>query len=316
MRLRRIFGSVFLLVLLGVAFLFCKKPIEKELHRLRPESLTLTPEQSSHHTQSISRYHLGFPNLISALMWVRLLQTASHQKVAPGRVSWEYTQLRSIASLDPDFDRAYSFGSVFLTVFLQDHEGAKLILERWARRNPTRWQPHYLLGFHQYHNLGDFTQGAQSMLKAAALPGAPGWLTALGVRLFSEASSLMQSLQLALEVAEGIQEGEGRVRILKRIRVLNYYIQKQSWIDALAQYEEKYQRGPAGIESLKPYWVSNQRQLASLNDTVEVSPEIAAILRERFQFSYDPASQEFTAPESASLEKEKLGIHKRKKKAS
>jgi len=106
-------------------------------------------------SQSLRKYHLGFGNLLADLIWIHLLQEATHEKLPPGTVSWEFIQLDSITTLDPKFNTAYSFGASFLSVFRQDKIGAKILLEKWVKHRSQNWQPHFLLGYHLYYEMGE-----------------------------------------------------------------------------------------------------------------------------------------------------------------
>ena len=121
------------LLSLVVACLFAKYSLEVRLYEALAQKPNLQPGQARYHSDSLKQYNLGFENLIAALIWVQLLQRSSYEKIKEGRVSWEFSQLDAVTGLDRNFERAYSYGAIFLSVFKRDKLGAKLLLEKWGR---------------------------------------------------------------------------------------------------------------------------------------------------------------------------------------
>lgn len=222
-------------------------------------------------------------------MWVQLLQQSTNQPIQDEHVSWEFTYLDGITELDPHFERAYSFGATFLSVFKQDSLGAKLILEKWVRRRPHYWRANYLLGFHYFHELKDANLGSLYILRAARMDSAPSWISSLGVRVLSETGALAQALKLSLELYPGINDLEGRFRLKRRIRSLNYTLQYKGWESALKKYRAKWQAEPETIRELRPFLQSEVREVSSVFDD-KVSEELEEMIREPFAFYYDDIS--------------------------
>jgi tetratricopeptide (TPR) repeat protein len=86
-------------------------------------------------------------------------------------------------SLDPRFNIAYRFGSIFLAEKFPGGAGrpdlAIALLEKGYRANPTRWQYLQDVGFVYYWWVGDYRQAGEWFHKAAGIPGAPWWLRSL-----------------------------------------------------------------------------------------------------------------------------------------
>jgi hypothetical protein len=268
--------------------LVAKYTLEVHLSEALSRRPSLESSQARYHSDSLKQYNLGFANLLAALMWVQLLQSSTYEQITQGRVSWEFSQLDAVTSLDRSFERAYSYGAIFLSVFKRDKLGAQLLLEKWAKYRPNYWRVHYILGYHLYYEMGDFHEGSKEMLKAASLEGAPTWLNSLGIRLLSQSGALIQALKLSLELYPGLRDEQGRDRLRLRIRSLNYSLHKSAWDRALAQYRKKEKGEPSNTEALYPYIGLELRNLSSLIDVGEVSEELAQVLGESFGFYYDP----------------------------
>lgn len=260
----------------------------------------------------LKHYCLGFQQFVGAISWIHLLQAASERPIAGQELSWEFTQLNNITELDPNFDLAYGFGSVFLSVFRRDNLGAKRILEKWIARRPYSWRAHYLLGYHLYAEMGDYRAAAPYILKAGSLPQAPGWLSALGIRLLSETGALFQSLKLSVELYEGLESSESQRRLKMRIRNLNYAIQKSNWEKAVVSYQEKYRRDPMSLDQVKDYAQGQMRELSSILDPGNLHSELLSLLAERFDFYFDREQRQVRSrisPEQLGLER--IGVFKK-----
>ena len=231
-------------IALSVVFLVCcvaaKITFQRRLGpHLKPAGKTdLQVAEASFYGHSLKRYSFGFDNVVADLLWVDLLQQAAYEKISSGRVSWEYSQLDAVTTLDPHFKTAFQFSAIFLSAFRHDKLGAKLILEKWVAREPNYWHNLYILGYHLFFEMGDYAAAYPYILKAAALPGAPQWLSSLGVRVLSETGALMSSLKLSLDLFNSLQEGEGRRRLATQIRSIRYAIQKSSLENSLAHYRD------------------------------------------------------------------------------
>lgn len=272
---------------------------------------SVRPAEARLRSHALKRYNGGFSNFMAGLMWVQLLQQSSVQPIQEENVSWEFTHLDGITELDPQFDTAYAFGATFLSVIKQDQTGAGLILEKWVKRRPYHWRPNYLLGFYYFDELKDAARGAQYMLRAARMNGAPPWISALGVRILSETGALAQALRQSLELYPGIKDSEGQFRLRRRMRALNFALQRKAWNSALATYREKRGGAPHSLGDLRPYLQSEIRGIASLFQN-EIPEEVGDILKETFPFVYDPQRQEIVPAFDANAEGlEDTGVKRR-----
>lgn len=266
MQFKRFLPLVCCALLLGAKFL-----VQSSFTKSMRTPSTLNPTLASYESKALKTFALGLDNAIAGVLWVDLLQNAKHTPVADDQVSWEYASTESITTLDPRFERAYSFGATFLSVFRRDKEGGRLLLEKWVRQKRNSWQPLYMLGVHYYLEMNNYEKAAPLILRASTMEGAPQWISSLGIRLLSEQGALMTALKSAIEIYPAIKEEQGRTRLTMRIRSLNWNLQKQAF-----------------EESLKPHSdsIKLRRSLSSLLENEELHPEVVALLREKFEFYY------------------------------
>lgn len=276
--------------------------------------LIMNPYESGFHRDSLKLYNFGFANAIAGLIWIELLQKASHEPVTTKEVSWEFTLLDGLTVLNPEFDRAYSFGAPFLSVFRRDLLGGKIFLKKWVTRRPNYWWAYYAMGFHYFSELKDYEEAAKAIFKAASLERAPSWLPALGIRLLSESGSLMHALQVSLNLMQEMTDEEGRERLSMRIRNLNFRLQEIHWNDALKFYHQKYKRFPKGFGELRLLVSPPQRKLASFIPSQGISKETESLLLEEFPFDYDKKQNKvvLTKKKKELGLEEVIGIHRPK----
>lgn len=277
---------------------------------VKPKAPDLKPILASYHSQSLDKNALGFNMLLGAGIWVTLLQNSDYNPVSDENVSWEFTQLDSLTTLDPNNSRAYDYGSIFISVLRRDKLGGKLLLEKWTKKRTNFWKPWYLLGSHYFLELKDYASAAPLILKASTMANSPSWLSALGVRLLSESGQYYQALHTSLGLLPFLKDPEGKKRLLLRIRALNYQLQKKYWNDALTAYYNKNKKYPDELSLLRNDFANQRRELSSLRLlTNETEEDSSSILDEQFPFKLSPTKTEVVSanPEQTKT-LESLGI--------
>jgi tetratricopeptide (TPR) repeat protein len=134
----------------------------------------------------LRRMSLSFTPFVADVYWVRAVQYYGGARLSPSptrRYDLLYPLLDITTSLDPRFNIAYRFGSIFLAETYPGGAGrpdlAVALLEKGFRANPARWQYLQDIGFVYYWWVGDYREAARRFNKAADVPGAPWWLRSL-----------------------------------------------------------------------------------------------------------------------------------------
>jgi tetratricopeptide (TPR) repeat protein len=153
--------------------------------------------------EAMRRTALGFAPLLADVYWVRAVQYYGSTRLSKDKdkhYDLLYPLLDITTSLDPAFNIAYRFGSIFLTEAYPGGAGrpdqAILLLEKGFRANPTRW--HYLqdIGFVYYWWLGDYAKAGEWFTKASHISGAPWWLRSLAAVTKAQGGDRRGSRQL------------------------------------------------------------------------------------------------------------------------
>ena len=193
---------------------------------------------------------LGYDQLIADLLWLKAIQVMGDKGTERRDAEWLYQAFDAITTLDPTFDYVYQLGGVFLGVLSGRPDLAAQLLAKGTRENPGIWRLHFFLGFTEFYYLGHFKEAAESMAKAAALPGRPDYVQFLASRLYVEA----QEPSLALEFLGRMYEEskDEQVRAQLQIRMKEVMIERDVRLldRAVGQFEARYHRTPKGLTEL------------------------------------------------------------------
>lgn len=307
------FAAFLPVVAIAILALFAKVRLEHQRLSLVPKP-RYTLESASLYAESAKQAHFGFKSAMANLTWIWLLQTAGMEplKESEGGVTWEYAELRKITLLEPQFDRAYSYGASLLSVLRRDKFGAKALLGEWARQSPGAWRPQYLMGVHLFSEMQERAQAAQAILKAASLPGAPAWLSSLGVRLLSDSGSHATALNMALELYPSVSDEEGQDRLRGRIRALRYSLLKSAWQTVAKRHQELLSRSPASLSTLEVQVAKELEQFSQVLARADLPEDLVPIFSERLEFTFDPKRGEILGAREERMDD--LGIHRPGKK--
>jgi tetratricopeptide (TPR) repeat protein len=139
---------------------------------------------------ALRRMMLSFDALAADVYWIRALQHYGGDRLNKGQER-KYERLQPLldiaTTLDPYFNIAYRFGSIFLSEAYPGGAGrpdqAIALLEKGIAAQPGKWQYFHDIGFVYYWQLRDMKTAAQWFRRAAAQPGAPNWLEPLAATM-------------------------------------------------------------------------------------------------------------------------------------
>jgi hypothetical protein len=135
---------------------------------------------------AVSRLALGYKALLADVYWIRAVQYFGGQKLRErARLKHDllYPLLDITTTLDPYFNIAYRFGSIFLAEGAPRPPGrpdlAVNLLEKGFSTNPAKWQYLYDAAFIYYWYERDYQMASQWFTRASKVPGAPAWMPGL-----------------------------------------------------------------------------------------------------------------------------------------
>ena len=153
-----------------------------------------------------------------------------------------YTLLNITTTLDPLFDIAYRFGSVFLAEAYPAGAGradlAVKLLEKGFRARPDKWGYMEDIGFVYYWYAHDYRQAAEWFQKASEVPGAPVWLKPLAATTLAQGGDRRSSRTMwerILQSADIDWLRKSAEHHLLQFRALDQIDALQSRLDAFAK---------------------------------------------------------------------------------
>jgi len=243
---------------------------------------------------TVRRLAGAYASLMADAYWVRTLQYYGVRKLRlakeaaanapPTPESYEllYPMLDLTTTLDPRFNIAYRFGSVFLSEPYPSGPGrpdlAIALLEKGLRVQPDKWGYMQDIGFVHYWYDHDYRAAAEAFRKASEMPGAPWWLRSLAATTLAtggdrQSSKLMwESIRQSAETDWLRGDAERR---LTQLRALDE-------IDALERVVTDYRRRagqtPAGWPALVRAGMLRGLPLDPAGTPYELSPDARVTL--------------------------------------
>ncbi len=153
-----------------------------------------------------------------------------------------YPLLDITTTLDPRFNIAYRFGSVFLAEGYPSGPGrpdlAVALLEKGLRTRPDKWEYMQDIGFVYYWYLSDYRAASEWFQKASEVSGAPWWLRSLAATTLAQGGdrrssrAMWEAIRQSAEIDWLRQDAERR---LAQLRALDEIDALQPRVDELSR---------------------------------------------------------------------------------
>jgi hypothetical protein len=150
---------------------------------------------------AVGRMALSYKTLLADIYWIRAVQyfgstriearsSASSGRTQSAGYDLLYPLLDVTTSLDPAFNIAYRFGSIFLAEEYPMGPGrpelAIKLLDKGFAANPRKWQYVYDKAFVYSWALHDSKQAAHWFDEAAKIPGSPEWMPGMAAFMLEQ----------------------------------------------------------------------------------------------------------------------------------
>jgi hypothetical protein len=206
---------------------------------------------------AMKRLALSYQSLLADIYWIRAVQHYGGTRLsndANARYELLYPLLDLTTSLDPRFNVAYLFGSLFLAGPPPGGPGrtdlAIALLEKGLRAQPQKWEFAQAIGFVHYWWRQDFPEAAAWFQRAAEMPGGPVWLKSMAAVTLAEGGRRDSSRQLWQELANSefdMFRNEGQRRV-QQLDAMDQIDQLQAAADA---FERQFGRPVADWDDLR-----------------------------------------------------------------
>ena len=286
------FASIAMVVLLGAV-------VGLQIIRERAQPRTLRDAGSGLlYVQSpnvVRRAALSYKSLVADVYWIRALQHYGRTALfseGEKRFDLLFPFLDLTTSLDPRFNIAYRFGSVFLSEPPPAGPGkpdlAIALLKKGLEAQPDRWEYAQDIGF-VYYRARKYSDAADWFQRASEIPGAPSWLAPLEATTRTRGGDRQTARRLWSELVAGAgaeeawlrREGERRLAQLDALdqieelqRRVKHYAERagrqpQTWLDlGRAGYLRSAPVDPSG----HPYQLDSATGLVTLDTKSPLNP--------------------------------------------
>jgi len=191
---------------------------------------------------AMKRLALGYDALLADVYWIRAVQYFGGQRLAERarhKHDLVYPLLDITTTLDPYFNIAYRFGSIFVAEGYPRPPGrpdlAIKLLEKGFAANPTRWQYLYDIAFVHYWWLRDFPGAAAWFKRASEVPGSPEWMPGLAAATLVRGGDRRAARFLWEQILRSSEAGYMRENAKHRLVQLDVMDEIDRLNDALGQ---------------------------------------------------------------------------------
>lgn len=208
--------------------------------------------------EAMTRLALSYDALLADLYWIRAVQHYGSTKLASDpnkQYELLYPLLDLTTSLDPRFNVAYTYGSIFLAEPPPGGPGrpdlAIALLEKGLRAQPQQWEFAQSIGFVHYWWRQDYDEAAAWFARAAELPNAPIWMAPLAATTLAQGGRRESSRLLWQHIAQTAEVEWFRNEALRRLRQLDAMDQLDRLRQVVGVFQRNFGRPPSEWEDLR-----------------------------------------------------------------
>jgi hypothetical protein len=193
---------------------------------------------------------------LADIYWLRSVQYygAEHAFAADA----EYTLLEPLINiaveLDPNMEIAYRYGAIFLCEPKPNGKGDApagiALLERGARALPNSWRLRQDLGYYSFLFANDAHRGAEVLLEASKIPGAPFWLENLAARILGQGGDRAASREIWRRMYEDFDAKYVKDNARYHLERLDALDGVDAWTALVKEHRAKTGRWPNSLEEL------------------------------------------------------------------
>ncbi len=208
--------------------------------------------------EAVKRLALSYQSLLADLYWIRAVQHYGTTKLSTDPVKQYdllYPLLDLTTSLDPRFNVAYYFGSIFLAEPPPGGPGrpdlAIALLEKGLEAQPRKWELAQSIGFVHYWWRQDYEEAAAWFARAAVFPDAPVWMGPLAAVTLAEGGRRDSSRLLWQQIAQDAEDEWFRAEAARRLQQLDAMDQIDALQEAVSAFQERLGRPASGWDDLR-----------------------------------------------------------------
>jgi tetratricopeptide (TPR) repeat protein len=241
-----IFATLGLVGLLGAVSVFVQMTRDRWYHTDKPFEQILYVRSP----ETMRRMALSYDALAADVYWIRALQHFGGARLGNQRYELLYPLLDHATSLDPHFNIAYRFGSLFLA---EPPPGgpdrpdlAIKLLRKGIEQNPHRWHYYQDAGFVYYFRYKDHETAADWFRRGSEIKGAPWFLKSLAANTLARGQDRGGARLLYQSIVETADNPFMKNDAIRRLRQLD----TMDDMDLLREIVRRYRERSPGAQAL------------------------------------------------------------------
>lgn len=204
--------------------------------------------------EALKHFTFGYNDFFASILWIRLQQNFDYCesgkydsadfvqpiagkdkiegivgrniKASKCHKGWVYSMLDVISDIQPHFSLVYDTGAMFLSIIVDDREGARLIFEKGLKYYPNNWQLNYHAGYHYLWEVQEPKRSAE-LFHQAGINGAPQWAIALSAALYTRTGQAKIAKTILESALKNNPNGMDEERIKARLREAEAILQEK-----------------------------------------------------------------------------------------
>jgi hypothetical protein len=236
---RGVIATLGLMGVLAAASVFVQMTRDRWYHTDKPAEQILYVRS----VEAMRRMVLSYDAVAADVYWIRAIQHFGSERQTAGRYELLYPLLDLSTSLDPRFNIAYRFGSLFLAERPPGGPGrpdlAITLLKKGIKEMPKKWEYYQDAGFVYYFGYNDYEKAADWFKRGSELEGAGWFLKPLAAATLAKGPNRQASRLLYQTIADTADNDFMKKDAKRRLRQLDTMDGMDVLRDVVRRYRER-----------------------------------------------------------------------------
>jgi len=260
---------------------------------------------------TVRKLSLGYDAALADVYWMRLVQYFGRKVIDDPSVLAQrseklallYPLTDIVTDLDPRYVAAYRFGGFFVHDYVDPVRGFSM-LNKAIKNNPEDTSLYQDLAF-LYWSDGRCQEAADTYLRGAQVPHAPGWMRSLAATVLADCGDVTTAREMYLHMLDTATDPRIRTDVERKIVQLQATDDIAAIEAAIAKYKAQTGQVPSSLGILR------QTLSATPGSTLRFGSQNLPLDPNGVPYIYDPSTGTVT-PDPTSLTILKLTIRKSK----
>jgi len=193
---------------------------------------------------------LGYDNVLADVIWFRTIDYFGAHYATDRAYPWLEAMCDLVTDLDPRARHVYRFAALILPWEAHDPDAAVRLLDKGIRAMPQAWNLHYHRGVIQYLFKGDFASASADLTRAAAQPGAPGFVARFAAILQTQQQGPQTTIAMLEQMRDQAMSEQTRQVVERSLRDAKAAWEIQALEEAVRTYRGRHSALPKSLAAM------------------------------------------------------------------